>query len=34
MNNEKEVFIDENGLAFEVENNPEFNNGKGVDEDE
>lgn len=36
MNNEeiKEQFIDENGEIFDVENNDEFNNGKGDDENE
>lgn len=30
----EETFIDENGNTFDVDNNPEFNNGKGEDEDE
>lgn len=30
----KEQFIDENGEVFDVENNEEFNNGKGADENE
>ena len=31
---EKEIFKDENGEIFDVENNQEFNNGKGDDENE
>lgn len=36
MNNKeiKEQFIDENGEIFDIENNDEFNNGKGDDENE
>lgn len=33
-NKEKEVFKDENGEVFDVENSDEFNNGKGEDENE
>lgn len=31
---EKGTFHDENGEVFDVENNEEFNNGKGEDENE
>lgn len=34
MNNEKEIYLDENGEVFDVENSEEFNNGKGDDDDE
>ena len=30
----EETFVDENGNTFDVDNNTEFNNGKGVEEDE
>lgn len=34
MNNEKEIYLDENNEVFDVDASEEFNNGKGDDENE